>query len=281
MEEEKKEIRISLSTFLLLIAIAIIIVMGVYIYLLKTSKTNETQIQSDKISNIYERVDNSIEQSDTTENDSNSKNIAYPNLGNRIDASKEYVYALQEYDTNKLPFINIDSEDIKKINDEWEKYFKENKNSMNLFEKGKDKETVLYYTYAIEHDKELLSVQIYYGTVYDATDSDPESKYYNIDIKTGKILTNKELFDKLSLSKEEIQQDIKNAIRQEYNRSVKVLGQNKYKNFDSYMSAVKYYYDDIYDTKIYLLGSNKLCIEGITTPESLDYSALIIDLYNY
>lgn len=46
MEEEKKEIRISLSTFLLITAIVIIVVMGLLVYILKNDKNKETKINN-------------------------------------------------------------------------------------------------------------------------------------------------------------------------------------------------------------------------------------------
>ena len=86
--EEKKTLKISLSTFLLILAIIIIIVMGVFIYKLSNDKKSEinksTELQA-KVSNLNEtisdlqgkidRISETINTNNSNENSATSKEV--------------------------------------------------------------------------------------------------------------------------------------------------------------------------------------------------------------
>ena len=110
--EEKKTLKISLSTFLLFIAIIIIIVMGIYIYIEKTNanreieevKANDTNLQT-TIENQQDKVDNSL----NTVNSNTSNNIASDNKNSETvnDMSVELAYGiLNKYKNENLSDVN-------------------------------------------------------------------------------------------------------------------------------------------------------------------------------
>ena len=137
------------------------------------------------------------------------------------------------FKTNKLPVINIESDDVKKINNELEKYFD---NSVKVIQSNNDcvvlstltgsgdvqdevflnerGEKIIddYYSmnfgYTIINDK-ILSVIVLeernpgsYGI--------KSTKYltYNIEINTGKLLSNKELFDRCDIDLNEFKEKL-------------------------------------------------------------------------
>ena len=108
------------------------------------------------------------------------------------------------------------------------------------------------------------------------SDSGPSSEYYNIDLNTGKILSNREALEKYGLSEESLDTKIMDTLRDEYDNM-----NAGYESFDEYYENVTFYYSDIDDTNIYFEnfeGKDSLMIENIETPNTLDASVLWINL---
>lgn len=121
----------------------------------------------------------------------------------KIDKNKDVVYTsyekkADEY-TYSIPYINIDSEDAKKINEEIEDYY------VTLAEKGvkSDTEGLSVITHKIEYNAytngEILSLIIisYYDNDY------VQYRAYNINMYKGKIVTNSDLIALKKISKED------------------------------------------------------------------------------
>lgn len=107
--EEKKEIKVSLTTFFLILAIIIILVMGMFIYKLSNEKTEETNKTSElqtrvnslnntigdlqeKIDNISENINsnNSVENTSNTNNTNTSTNTTTTTNNNNNNKSNSF-----------------------------------------------------------------------------------------------------------------------------------------------------------------------------------------------
>ena len=122
----------------------------------------------------------------------------------------KYVYTVSTKNNSKLPYIDIDSEDIKVINSRLENEF----NEMVSYNNKSNME----YEYSINDD--LLSLLITKNYIED--DQIPEVDYevINISISDKKIYSSDDIIDMYSLSKNEITSKIENSLLNEYNEEV-------------------------------------------------------------
>lgn len=133
----------------------------------------------------------------------------------KIDSSKDIVYSVEEYkvtntgETYKYPAINIDSEDIKKVNSEIEeKYgFKSSDYTTNGYIISLENEESGYKYYINGH---ILSVIVYNG----GNDS-VWSTAYNVNLQDQSVMTNDELLQEKGLDKNEVIQKAYEAAQKE------------------------------------------------------------------
>ena len=131
--EEKKAIKISLSTFFLIIAIITIIVMGIFIYKLNNDKIAEiqksTELQSQvnslngtlsdlqgKINNISETINSSENATNTDATSSKNKTLEEANVTNNVNKTGligETTYEIGNSATNHLDGFDVILEDSK------------------------------------------------------------------------------------------------------------------------------------------------------------------------
>ena len=149
----------------------------------------------------------------------------------KIDASKNWIYHAT-YDKNVLansyeiayktyyakdiivPFINIDSNDAKKVNEEIKGVFDE---AINFYNEGVENKT---YFVSIDYEKfidnNIASVNLWYGR--GGTDViRPDYYTYTFDLTTGKLMSFEELYQKFGLNKNQIDMKIKEEITDEVN----------------------------------------------------------------
>ena len=168
MEEEqevkkKKKIEISLGMAIFLFAIFLVIIVGVIVGAILINKNKDKVVVNEEIIQV------------------NANGIVYTAFEEK---SEGYSYS--------IPKINIDSEDVEKINNEIEekiiKKAKEEVEYSKEFEEGFVGEPAnISYNYYI--NSEILSLVIEQGYVYDYI----EYMVYNVNIKTGKKCTNEEV----------------------------------------------------------------------------------------
>ena len=129
---------------------------------------------------------------------------------NKNYKSQKYVYTSEtnevgEY-TSKLPYINIDSDEVDNINKEiMIKYYTE----INTGEKYADYE---YYK-----NKDIVSLLVKYQYLEGDTVTSLEIDFYNIDINTGRLITNEELYNRFDVNNSDIDNAINNYIDEYYN----------------------------------------------------------------
>lgn len=129
---------------------------------------------------------------------------------NKVYDNKNYIYTKEIKNIqgikSKLPYINIYSEEIEKINkDIMTKYYTEN----IIGEKYMD------YEYYKRKNVISLIVKIYY---LESNDFIPDSiDFYNIDTNTGMLLSNEELLSIYNISELEVENKLLEYIEKYYN----------------------------------------------------------------
>lgn len=207
---------------------------------------------------VYDRLYNNNEsQKESNINNNSSNNNVVDNKKIIYDADYKYDVDVTSYSTSystyyiddiKVPYIDIDSEDVKKINTEIKNIFND---AVNNFKKGvNDKITYVDdCTYRYFTDDNILSVIITYGV--GATDVVyPKYYTYNIDLKTGNLMSYKDVYTYLDIS--DIDSNVKNAITNIMKQKLSNIGDqfDTYNNesFNNYCetlnnSTLKYFVD--------------------------------------
>ena len=257
MEENKKG-GIDFLTLLCLAAI-VIITLGFFVGAMIKGQSMEAIKEENKV--VEEHIENIVEENEKE----NEEEIAItqeeePDYNNKIDTDKPYVYTKDtfmieateelEYDTydnllpceTKLPFINIKDDEISKINDELEEYYKKTKDSFDTDGRAGYSFETLDYNYIIFKD-EILSLTIIFGKTYVPSDSQLSSKSFNFDLENGKILTNEQFLERLGLTKENLKEEINEELKPYYDEYKKFYEYgNKDLSFEDYLKTVKYSY---------------------------------------
>lgn len=204
--EEKKSIKISVGMLVCLIIIALLVMIiigfGVYVYFLKNDKVEMSQ----PISNVEnvpneetEEVKKSIKVDDT-------KDYVYEKDRTEVNETIDYGGGITDNftDTITLPFINIDSEDAKKINESLQQEYDKASTSLQKVEYGFDY-TEMRYEYTIFEEK-VLSLKILEMPIVVPGGCFPEYyDIYHIDLETGKQLSKEEMLRILNVNEETIQ----------------------------------------------------------------------------
>lgn len=180
--EEKKKIKLKIGTIFAIIEFILILVFAGIIwyastkYEIKIKGNNETlEKETNTTNNTINTVTNNTTQSATVKNEIK-----------KIDNSKELVYAETKSFTNSdvnetyksnLPIINLDYENVKKVNQEIQAYYEENRDGGKFDYDSYLNDNILS---VVIEDESYFAEWVSYTT-------------YNIDIYTGKILNNIEL----------------------------------------------------------------------------------------
>lgn len=126
------------------------------------------------------------------------------------DESKDIVYTyMEKYEKFTIPQINIDSQDVEKINEEILSIFNE---VLSVYEENLvvDRESADYFYYISNNILSLI--------IESETESASTKNYliYNIDLTTGNQISNKELIKKYDITetgfKDKLNESIKNSI---------------------------------------------------------------------
>lgn len=206
---------------------------------------------------VYDKFIKNDDNKVIEKNETNSKN---EKNAKKVDEKKDYVYTLYNGDYYNIPYINIDSSDAKKMNEEIKDFtnYEKREESYNLYHKAK------YYFYV---NDDIISV-----VLVDAGET-PSSIYYkifNINKKTGNKATNDEILSIVGLSFEEVKTKIMETyetINAEYINIAKESitrydDNNDVISLSVYDANKKYINDlDINEVNMYLSNNSELCIE--------------------
>ncbi len=133
----------------------------------------------------------------------------------KYDKNKDYVYTKYSSSLNKatVPYINILSKDVEKINEEIINISKEYLSSNNP-----DK-TV---SYRYNQNKNILSIVLTYRDVDSEQRLNYSFKTYVFDLKNkGKLLTNEEIINKFNISYVKINEIMSNQMKEKYSDELK------------------------------------------------------------
>lgn len=186
------------------------------------------------------------------------------------DSSKTIVYTEEKDKYCKVPIININSADADKINEDIEDYVEK------MDENGYGEYYNLNYEYFENED--ILSVKIIIRTA-------GSSRYYhtsNINVKTGKRVTNSDLLKLKNIKEEELSDKVFSVYEKDLEKSGTLEDSKKIHKYDDEFTSI---YDgtknsiesnDLDDFDMYLNSKGELCVIAkvylIAGPENNYYS---------
>ena len=236
MNEEKKTKLAIIICLILIIVLAIILL----VFYSKIEKQREELYLLEE--NDVTIADKNIDDPDSLEMDADGE----IDLVSKIYSDQKYVFSKEmqeiyyddDYGLNQLSLlvINIDSEEIGKINEENEEFY----NKYKPYYSDEDSQDeikelpTLFYSYWIYND--ILSVRISYRY-----NNVVEIKCYNIDIKNKEILTNEEFLDKLEIDKEKFESLVDESLHESYLQEESV---GFYSDFNKYINDIKFEKDN-------------------------------------
>ena len=189
--KEEGQVKIGLGMVVcILLIFALTIACGGLYYFGFVDKKETTVATSSTLNSEVEKKDGVEEKAETT-SETEEKKVG------KIDESKEWVYDIKNSNDNNLPYINIDSESIKQINKDISEIYKDVKEEHGDFG--------ISYEYFINDN--ILSLLIHRGYTNDYV----EYKTYNIDMTTGKPVSNLELLYSKNILENEYIEKVKNA----------------------------------------------------------------------
>lgn len=216
--EEKKYLKISMGTLVCLIIIVLLVVIvigfGMYIYFLKNNKIETSQ----PIANV-ENIENA-------ETEEVKKSI-------KLDETKEYVYEKDRTEINEtidygggetfdftdtitLPFVNINSEDAKQINESLQQRYDKASTSLGREDKYSFGYTAMGYKTSLLEGK-MISIETQTSDVYvPGGDFLVDYKIYNIDLSAGKQMSNSEILEMFNLTEAKMDEIIRTNLQYTY-----------------------------------------------------------------
>ena len=187
--------KIKISCIIAVIFIIIVLVFSILINTLNKKDKSQTKVESDNNENIANQ----------SEEDTNE-----------TDQTKDFVYSAIEKDNYKYPIINIESEEIKKINDSIKRNYGFTEAEYKNKELSKNKIEEISYKYTINDN--ILSL-----VIWKAGDNSVTGTTYNIDIqkkseiKPSEILKSKNLIESavIAKAKKAAEKEFENTINAE------------------------------------------------------------------
>lgn len=176
------------------------------------------------------------------------------------DTSKELVYSSYEkqekqekkYDINiHIPYINIEHENIKAINQEIEELFY--KKVTNIMTKTDNIETIYDVKYKVYVNDNILSLVISSNLKESTNSQRLIIKTYNYNISSNEILNMNQILNYRSLNAKKVQTQINDVVKEaaKTSETYQQLGYQKYlRNLNDEMYKVE-------NTKVFFLGEGK------------------------
>lgn len=229
----------------ILIVLVVIIVLLLLIILLlltgdKEIDNKDNSIKADKLSNI--KIDEDL---DYIYDASYKTNNKYTEFRRPIDTSEdktlifdgrgglgfdvEYTVGTQYLKNLVVPYVNINTEDAKKVNEELKQLYEEDAHEFDVCAEDEHLGCTQYLTYRKFYNNDILSIVVLYGTQYS---SQPflESKTYNFDLTTGRLLDFNDILKYFVYEKNEflleMEKQLKNKMNEVYPDMVDQLSIN-------------------------------------------------------
>lgn len=210
------------------------------------------------------------------------QNVVEDNKVAKIEEDKDYIYEKDKFEiseiyntempndkyttTIQLPFINLESDAVNKLNTEFKNTFEKAKKSAKLGNDGYGLEVLeLNYKSSVIDDK-FISLAVNTGTLYVPGDSNLPTTIYNIDIETGELMSNDEVLKKLDLTMEDLEGKIEKAMKEVYEEAKREEEEDfvyseileVYSSEEALIKAAKTNYAN---TKLYVLDNKTIAME--------------------
>ena len=176
-----------------------------------------------------------------------------------------------------VPFINIDSNDASKANDEIKEVFDK---AINFYNEGvENKINFVSIDYEKFIDNNIASVNLWYGK--GGTDViRPDYYTYTFDLTTGKMMSFEELYQKFDLNKNQVDMKIKEEITDEVNDIFEDSFRDK--NSTTYINeSIDNYEKNLEDNtlKYFVNDDGELCIIArLSIPAGAGYQDTIFEI---
>ena len=214
---DKKDSK-NMQIIILVLITFVLIVIGFFF-----SKDKEIKENEDDLSNSIENIIlNDLEENNEETENKVEENVIIDgeeviSLGEKFTFTQDHKYTdnLTETFTDniEMPYININSEDAKKVNADLKKKFENAKNSIKVESEYGFTYQDMDYEYFIWKDR-VLSVLITDSEIHVPGEGRDTFSTYNFDLTTGKLLTNKELFEIIGI--DDIDKTIRDSLTNAY-----------------------------------------------------------------
>ena len=216
-------------------------------------------------------------------NEQIAQNVVEDNKIAKIEEGTDYIYEKDKYEVNEsyspempddkytttiqLPFINLDSEDAKRLNSKFQDEFEKAKKSVKKGEDGYGLELKeLNYTASIIEDK-LISLAVESGELYVPGHASLPATIYNIDLETGKLISNDVVVEKLGLTMEDLEKQIEKAMREFYDEAKAeaeddpMISNEVLEYYASVEDLIKAAKTNYANTKLYVIDDKTIAME--------------------
>lgn len=253
MEENKKE-GIKLLPLIVVIIFVLMILSYTYLMMSAVDKPHkEVSVATEGRNEIVEeeQMEDEISGDSETTDEYDYEEFYEEDFGNKVDPSKKYVYVkenmentfgTQESETySELQWIviNINSEEVEKINKELEDYYKKYSPYCvkERYENNPELYPRMFHSYTASNG--ILSLGLYYGN---EDDGEENVKIYNIDIKKGTVLSNEQLLESVGISKKDFEKYLDNSLKIHYLSFIATEREfeEKYPSYESFVNDVEF-----------------------------------------
>lgn len=264
------------------IIIGIIVVLCLSIFIGKNVvatkiKPNKTNTSTNDKENKVNGVDDTTidEENNIAKKIDDSKDFVYEKSVKEINETydKEYGYTFE--DKIRLPFINIDSEDVEKVNSKLQEKYNTAANSLVKEEYGFSFTRIDYEEHIV--DDKFVSLSVCEIPVH-VPGGDFLEYYtlYNFDLQDGgKKLSKREIIEKFNITPNELEEKVKESLTKNYNE---YEGADiEFGSFEEYMSNSKYHFENL---QLLITGEKSLDVyfEFPIGPEGVRTGRLSIDV---
>lgn len=245
------------------------------------SKFNSNSTNTNSSTNIITNTPKEAENLNTAKDN---------NIATKLESTKEFIYEKSVKEINetydkengytfedkiRLPFINIDSEDVERTNSKLQEKYNTAVNSFKREEYGFSFTRMDYEEHII--DDKYVSLSVCEMPVH-VPGGDFLEYYtlYNFDLQAGgKKLSKREIIDKFDITPNQLEEKVKEALTKDYNEYE--YAEEDFGTLEQFMSNSKYHFENL---QLLITGEKTLDVylEFPVGPEGVRTGVLSIEL---
>lgn len=261
---------------MVLLCLSVVIGKNVVATKIKPNKTNTSTNINVKANKVNEIDDSTIDEEDNiAKKIDDSKDLVYEKSVKEINETYDEEYGYTFEDKIRLPFINIDSEDVERANSKLQEKYNTAVNSLVKEEYGFSFTRMDYEEYIV--DDKFVSLSVCEMPVH-VPGGDFLEYYtlYNFDLQDGgKKLSKREIIEKFNITPNELEEKVKEALTKNYNEYESA--DEEFGTFEEYMSNSKYHFENL---QLLIIGEKSLDVyfEFPVGPEGVRTGSISIDV---